>query len=472
MSGALPVDIPVDGWKASQAPGTQGEARADERPRPDGFGGLAQAGSVMCGVPHGARGACGGQQEPLNWPPTTGTAPTLRYDSKIFETKFSQESRNQYDGGAKGGEAWKVLIRGYTLGKIPMMKYLLKWAEDHATAEVTAQGLRGLAPYLDEDPFVINHLLWAFLNVNLTGKAREIFCNVGDSQGFEAWRRINGLIYSMTERRQDELYRVIHNPRSAASPQDVHGVLEEWDTNQRLFRELGGIPLRDDELRNIVLKIVPGIIRDNLIFKLKDFRNWSEVKDYIKENARLLRVYGKSTALHLAEDAQEFTEAFLTASDEKPLEQVIEELGDEATTSAILALVDRRQQRRAAQGRAARKETSKKFTSTRPPTAPDRTQARVPTSQAGRPLCSNCGEEGHEKLKCPKERLEMSRRPRFRCGKPGHTSRRCKSGLPLKTVVSDTGGEEDEVVMMVQQSAENAVPDFGRALDGDRKSVV
>ena len=175
------------------------------------------------------------------WPAPTGAGQFWRYDSEIFEVKFAQDSKNQFNGH-KGGEAWKVLTRGYLLGRIPMMKYLLKWAEDQGTNEITLQDLHGLAPHLDEDPAILGHLLWAFLNVNLTGKAREIFCNVGDSQGFEAWRRISGLIYSMTERRQDELYRVIHNPRSAASPQDVHGVLEEWDTNQRLFRELGGIP--------------------------------------------------------------------------------------------------------------------------------------------------------------------------------------------------------------------------------------
>ena len=210
----------------------------------------------------------------------------LKYDAKIFETKFAQESRNQFDG-SKGGEAWKVLIRGYLLGKIPMMKHILKWAEDNKTTEIHTGAVGSLGPYLDEDPFVISHLLWAFLNVNLTGKAREVFCNVPDSQGLEAWRRINLLIYSTAEKRQDELYRAIHNPRAAQKPEDVPAVLEEWDTNQRLFAELGGVPLRNDELENIVLEVVPGSILNDLIFKLSDFKYWMEAKDWIKEKARL-----------------------------------------------------------------------------------------------------------------------------------------------------------------------------------------
>ena len=36
---------------------------------------------------------------------------------------------------------------------------------------------------------------------------------------------------------------------------EVAKALEEWDTNQRIFRSLGGTALRDDELRAMLLKI-------------------------------------------------------------------------------------------------------------------------------------------------------------------------------------------------------------------------
>ena len=222
----------------------------------------------------GGFGGIGGGQNGRTdeaWPAKIGTPPVLKFDSKVFETKFAQESKNQYDGGNKGGEAWKVFIRGYLLSKVPMMKYMLKWAEDFGTVVITPMNVMSMSMYLDEDPMIMNHLLWSFLNVNLTDAAREIFCNVPDSEGFEAWRRIHCHIYCRTERRRDELYRQIHDPKSANNAQDVAGMLEEWDTNQRLHRNLGGIDLRFDELKNIVLKIIPKIIRDNLVFKLKEF---------------------------------------------------------------------------------------------------------------------------------------------------------------------------------------------------------
>ena len=370
-----------------------------------------------------------------SWPPPTGSIPSLKYDSRAFETKVGQESKNQYDGG-KGGEAWKVLIRGYLLGKAPMMGHLLKWAEDHGSASVTMESIGTLVGCLDEDPFVIGHLLWAFLNVNLTHKAREVFCNVPDSHGFEAWRRIHRHIYATTERRQDELYHAIHNPKAAQHAHEVAGVLEDWDTNQRLFGELGGVPLREDELKNLVLKIVPEKIRDDLIFKIKGFKSWLEIKDYIKENARMMMNYsGKAAPVHLADT--ELDEATMAKLDDMPLDQALEELGEGMDQTTVWQLVERRQQRRSAQGRFVRR--------TPGPTKPRETSGREgPMSKDGKPMCANCGAVGHHKGDCPHPKAEPGKRPCFKCGKPGHTGAQCKSGLPAKVIEPSPAAEQDD----------------------------
>ena len=95
------------------------------------------------------------------------------------------------------------------------------------------------------------------MNLNLTGAAAEIFCNTGQSQGLEVWRQIHALIYAKTERLRDELYTKIHHPKAAAHAGEVSGAFEEWDTNQRIHRGLHGMALREDELRNLLLKIPP-----------------------------------------------------------------------------------------------------------------------------------------------------------------------------------------------------------------------
>ena len=86
------------------------------------------------------------------WPSPLGTGPSLKYDSKVFETKFGQDSQNRYGGGPRGGEQWRVLIRGYLLGRVPMMKYALKWAEDFGNNEISLMAVESLRPLLDEDP--------------------------------------------------------------------------------------------------------------------------------------------------------------------------------------------------------------------------------------------------------------------------------------------------------------------------------
>ena len=107
------------------------------------------------------------------------------------------------------------------------MQYVLKLAEIRGNVPVTREAVGESRGWMDEDPHVIEHLLWGFLDLNLTGAAREIFCITGQSQGFEVWRTIHALIYAKTERRRDELYAKIHHPKAAAHAGEVPRAFEE-----------------------------------------------------------------------------------------------------------------------------------------------------------------------------------------------------------------------------------------------------
>ena len=150
---------------------------------------------------------------------------------------------------------------------------------------------------------VVNHVLWSFVNVNLVEAAMEILCNTQQSNGFEVWRTINLLIFSRNERRRDKFYCQIHAPRTATGLADVPKAFEEWDTNQRLHSEVGGMPLRDDTRWNLVMKVVPHVIREQLIFERVSFGSWDEVKDWIRDKVRQLVLYGgKSLPANSLED--------------------------------------------------------------------------------------------------------------------------------------------------------------------------
>ena len=119
-----------------------------------------------------------------------GKGQMLSYNSKLFDAKFGQESKNQFDGGLKGGDAWKVLMKGYFVGKLPEIDSLLAWAEKQSTNPITETMERSLELHFEECPRVLCHQLWAFFIFNLTGAARDIFLNAPEGNGFEVWRKI------------------------------------------------------------------------------------------------------------------------------------------------------------------------------------------------------------------------------------------------------------------------------------------
>ena len=187
-----------------------------------------------------------------------------------------------------------------------------------------------------------------------------------------------------------------------------------------------------------MLKILPPILRDDLILKLKGFNSWHDIKEAVLENARLLMVYGKPTPVHLAP----VDEQALAQMDDMPLDQVLDELGADADQSTVWAIVERRQQRRLQQGR-----FPKRFPERKPPEKPSQEkggQYKAPMSKEGKPLCANCGEVGHDKFSCPKERLEPGKRPCFKCGKVGHSASQCKSGLPARSLEAEQPGDEPD----------------------------
>ena len=46
------------------------------------------------------------------------------------------------------------------------------------------------------------------------------------------------------------------------------------------------MPLRDDERRNLLLKILPSGMKLHIIERMHDFKTWEAFKDHVKERAR------------------------------------------------------------------------------------------------------------------------------------------------------------------------------------------
>ena len=120
---------------------------------------------------------------------------------------------------------WKVLVHA-----APIV-----WASTRPS-EVVFEQLVGAQPYVLNDVIWLDHQFWALLSLNLTGGAKGILNNVPGCRGFEVWRRIVKLMNHTSEARRDQLYTKVHNPKKATKYEDVDQRLEEWSTDQRLYR--------------------------------------------------------------------------------------------------------------------------------------------------------------------------------------------------------------------------------------------
>ena len=336
------------------------------------------------------------------------------------------------------------------MGCLPVVKDLLDWAERSGKIPLTEEAVRNLAPHMEEDPMVVNHLLWAFFQSNLVGAAKEIFDNVSEFQGLEVWRRLCDKINVFGENRRDELYEKVRHPRGTNKFEEVGRVIEEWDTSQRLFVMAGGSLLPDDDRSRILRRIVPVQIRDQLILQMGSHQTWESLKNYVLEKARLLASSAEGKQLHLAVPVSDCGEEEAIS-----LQDEIADLGPQPSTEAILAIVARRATGRFVPRRStvpgARRDDQKP--------GPQRTGDRKPEDRKppvdknGDVRCANCGAKGHTKDVCRKAVVKLADRPCFICNKTGHIAARCpmRSDANAKLVENDAE-EAIELQMMELES--------------------
>ena len=252
--------------------------------------------------------------------------------------------------------------------------------------------------------------------------------------------RIHALIYASTERRQEEHYQKIHNPKPAANAGEVASALENWDTNQRLHRRCGGEALRDTELRSLILKILLLDMKLHVIQVMHTIPTWEALKDYVKEHARIVAVHmTKQAPAHLAETedfCMSITDEFLERTDKWTVSDQILELGftpdSDVYASLVTKLAARKNVWRAGKGRKFDKGGIKGGGKGKVNSGGGKGGIAAPTSKDGKPICVNCNEVGHDQTSCTKPRVEAKDRLCLRCDQKGHLARHCKSGKPLR----------------------------------------
>ena len=83
----------------------------------------------------------------------------------------------------------------------------------------------------------VTRQLWAMLSPLLAGDSDKatMFANVHRHNGIEAWRRLAEPINEDKSMLRRELLAAVTNPKGASNIEKIEHVIEEWDTNIRLF---------------------------------------------------------------------------------------------------------------------------------------------------------------------------------------------------------------------------------------------
>ena len=159
--------------------------------------------------------------------------------------------------------------------------------------------------------------------------------------------------------------------------------------------------------------------------KLSEFKNLEEVKDWIRVQVELERVWEQDdrdrgprarglNALEPEVEGEEPTEADM---------QALFSIGPTSPISEILAVQNRFKRFASTKGRSKGANSGGKGSGKGGNPWQDG-NATLPGA-ARKPKCANCGLENHETKDCRRPRLAMGDRLCHDCGKPGHISKNC-----------------------------------------------
>ncbi len=100
--------------------------------------------------------------------------------SRVFVEKTAKEPLFQYDGVNRGA-TWRSDVFDYFISKRLDGMPWLEWAEKKGAVEITKEAIDakklGGGLMTELNPHVFSHHVWGFLQLCLTGSARQTFKN-------------------------------------------------------------------------------------------------------------------------------------------------------------------------------------------------------------------------------------------------------------------------------------------------------
>jgi len=146
---------------------------------------------------------------------------------KLFDDKIPTYDEFRYNGN-KGGDRWRLKVRGYWLSKCPQLLPVLTFVERSEVPIARALLEHFVSPDSGamcdismKELTTLSALVYGFLNTATYGDADDIMLRVAELEGFEAWRVLCRHIDSGRTIRLDALRRRMRRPAPIRSLADV-----------------------------------------------------------------------------------------------------------------------------------------------------------------------------------------------------------------------------------------------------------
>jgi len=344
-------------------------------------------------------------------------------DRGIFDEKLATQAEYKFDG-VRGGVAWKGKTERHFISRAPIIKDVLKWAEECELEVITVEKfLQAVGGKLDEDQVLsVNAALWGFLSAAVSGTAETMFRNADTLNGLDAWRRLSRFVNHGKAIRLETLRREVKtlHLKPITSLSKVEEGVAEWENTLNEYVLAGGTPTSDAEKKSDLLAVLPHELQADLLWRSTDAGSFQEFRDHVLTQTSKILMNQKKLPIHAVDegsgddgDEDGFTDIIAA----------IQKFQHDGCDADLVAAVQRFQ--RGGGGRFQRRSPGGT-----PPPPPRPAEDRPPRK------CPNCGKT--HAGRCTAAPVSPADRPCWTCNKRGHVSRNCpdkkREGSAVKAV--------------------------------------
>ena len=394
------------------------ERRAAQHQGVPDLEGRADPWSTFRGV-HGAEATCAApsmaaRRGPRSLPLTLkGPLGAIGYkDRGVFDEKLALQDEYRFDG-VKGGLAWKGKTERYFIGRAPILKEILDWAEECDLDVISVEKLQmAVGGHLTEEQLLnVNAAIWGFLSGAVSGTAETIFKRADTLNGIDAWRRLVRYVDHGKEIRFETLRREVKmlHMKPISSLDKVEEGVAEWENTMNEYILAGGTPYQDSELKADLLAVLPAELRESLLWQsTKAEVSFASFRDHVITQSSKILMNRRKLPVHVVDnnDDSDSDEAFdfqnISSVEDMiaALQRLQRRNGGRFPPRGGARDGGRDQQRGGGAGRE-RDERAPRKCPNCASTHPGRC-TKAPVAPADR-VCFGCGEKGHVSSRCPKK---------------------------------------------------------------------